>query len=58
MSEISHLPWWAQLLIGLGMVGGGAVLGVLAQRFDACLLGIAALLLGIAGLAAVFTALF
>lgn len=58
LADISVLPWWAQLCIGLGLVFLAMVFGWLADRADSCLPVVAAGLLGFAGIAVTCNALF
>lgn len=60
VDSIQSLPWWAQLLIGLGLIIAGVLLHMLDRKTDSDFgfLEIAAFLLGCGGLYVTAVALF
>lgn len=58
LAAIDTLPWWAQLLIGIGMLFAATAMGWASEKYDARVLGAGAVLIGLAGLGVVYGALF
>lgn len=58
LADVSHLPWWAQFAIGVGLCAVACCFGWLSSRSDSCLPGAAAFIIGLAGLGTLWGALF
>jgi hypothetical protein len=61
LADISTLPWWVQLIIGLGLVAIGMLFSWIAKRGDegtGCLASCVAFATGLAGLLVLISALF
>jgi len=58
LSDISHLPWWAQLAIGIGLMLLAVALDKAEDRLESDLLGMAAFAAGLAGCLVTLAVLF
>jgi hypothetical protein len=58
LSDISHLPWWAQFAIGPGLVALAAGLRVVDKKLDNGFVDAASFFAGIAGLIVLCNVLF
>mgnify|MGYP006951366771 CR=1 FL=1 len=57
LSSTAELPWWLQLVIGMGMLLAAGGLHELDKRIDSDFLGLAAFLVGLSGFVVVVSAL-
>lgn len=56
--DVQHLPWWAQLLVALGLIAAGATLSRLEDQLDVSFLSVIGFAMEIAGALLAFTVLF
>jgi len=58
LSDIDHLPWWAQLAIGFGLVALCAGLRETDKKLDNGFIDVASFFAGVAGLIVICKVLF
>lgn len=58
MEQIKHLPWWAQILIGIGMLALAGGMHEADKKVDSDWLDLGAFLMGIGGFIVLLNALY